>query len=115
MRRTSVGAEVLFLALVSACASNHSAPDPTQQAATTADPQKLEEIKLNVENIALVPSGQSRLPSDDRVVCIKENRTNSYLPSNRCRTKRQRSEESDRAQEWMRSGGEFGSVNVLNN
>ena len=102
MRRISIGIGLFFVALISACASNNSTVEPIQQAGISADPKNLEEIKLNAESLALVPSRENHFESDNRLVCIKESGTSSYIPSSRCRTKRERSEESDRAQEWMR-------------
>lgn len=102
MRRISIGIGLFFVALVSACASNNSVDEPIQQAAMSADSKTLEEIKLNAESLALVPSEENQFESDNRSVCTEERRTGSYIPSSRCRTKRERSEESDRAQEWMR-------------
>ncbi|MFL2554634.1 MAG: hypothetical protein ACJ0S4_08065 [Candidatus Rariloculaceae bacterium] len=116
MRQASGFVVLLFGMVISACGSNYSIVEPPQQAQVTAGEQPpLQEITLNVKSLALAPSANNALASDDRLVCTRERRTSSHIPTNRCRTKAQRRDESERAQEWMRTQGEFGSVNVLKN
>ena len=115
MRQASEFVGLLFGMLITACVSNNPTVESPQQAEVPADSQHLQEIALNVKSLALVPTENNVLASDDRLVCTRERRTSSHIPTNRCRTKSQRRDESERAQEWMRTQGEFGSVNVLKN
>ena len=115
MRQASGFVGLLFGMVISACGSNYSIVEPPQQAEVAAGEQPLQEITLNGKSLALVPSEDNALASDDRLVCTRERRTSSHIPTNRCRTKAQRRDESERAQEWMRTQGECGSVNVLKN
>ena len=97
-----------FVMLLTGCAAQQSAPDPAQLlTAVAGDPQTLQEIKVNVETVALLPA---RPPADDDVICVMEKTTGSHIATERCYTRAQQRRLNEEAQEWLRSGGQRGSV-----
>jgi hypothetical protein len=60
----------------------------------------------NVENIALQPLRMT----PDRVICVRETPTGSYIPRERCYTRRELDQQADEAHRWISSGGRDGSV-----
>ncbi len=66
---------------------------------------------VQLENAKEVPIRRQPI-SADRVVCENVTPTGSYLPRRRCYTLRQRDREAAEAQEWLRSGGQRGSITL---
>ena len=106
-----------LVTLLTGCAAQQSAPDPTQLLTAVADDpqtlqvahdtQTLQEITVNVETVALLPA---RPPADDDVICVREKTTGSHIATDRCYTREQQRRQNEEAQEWLRSGGQRGSV-----
>ena len=59
----------------------------------------------NVENIAIQPVRMT----PDRVICLRETPTGSYIPRERCYTQRELDQQADEAHRWLSSGGRDGS------
>ena len=60
----------------------------------------------NVENIAIQPLRMT----PDRVICVRETPTGSYIPRERCYTRRELDQQADETHRWLSSGGRDGSV-----
>ena len=60
----------------------------------------------NVENIAIQPVRMT----PDRVICLRETPTGSYIPRERCYTQRDLDQQHDEAERWLSSGGRDGSL-----
>jgi len=99
---------VLLSALLAGCAGQQEVSgDAALQAndAEAPDAETLQEIKLNAEQVAL-----TRPPQDSDVVCERVVPTGSLIPQRRCVTRAALREETEQAQEWLRSGGSRGAV-----
>ena len=104
--RASAG--LWLVILLTACAAEQLAPEPALLVTAVAhDPQTLQEIKVNVKTVAMLPT---RPPADDDVICVKEKITGSRIATNRCYTREQQRRQNADAQEWLRSGGQRGAV-----
>lgn len=66
---------------------------------------------VRLENVSEVPIRQEPT-NGDRVVCENVVPTGSHIPRRRCNTQRQRDQQAADAQEWLRTGGERGSVTL---
>ena len=73
--------------------------------AEAPDAETLQEIRLNAEQVAL----QSQ-PQDSDVVCERVVPTGSLIPQRRCLTRAAMREETEQAQEWLRSDGSRGAI-----
>ncbi len=107
MQPIPAGPLLLIVTLLTACAAQQPVPEPTQLASAAPDEQTLQEIKLNVKVIPLSPT---RTPSGDELVCVTARPTGSHIPERRCITRAQQRRQNREAQEWLRSGGNLGSV-----
>ena len=67
--------------------------------------------QVQLENAKEVPIGR-RPTGADRVVCRYVTPTGSHLRRKECYTVRQREQRAAEAQEWLRSGGQRGSVTM---
>ncbi len=59
----------------------------------------------NVESIAIQPLRMT----PDRVICVREIPTGSYIPRERCYTQRELDQQADETRRWLSSGGRDGS------
>ena len=95
--------------LLAACAAqqdmSESADAQHSSAAEAPDSETLQEIRINAEQVAL-----TRPPQESNVVCERITPTGSHIPQRRCVTRAALREETEQAQEWLRSGGTRGSV-----
>ena len=66
---------------------------------------------VQLQNVKEEPIRQ-QLTIGDRVVCVDVAPTGSHIRRRRCNTLRQRDREAAEAQEWVRSGGQRGSVTL---
>ncbi len=66
---------------------------------------------VQLENVKEV-SIRRRPTTGDQVVCEYVTPTGSHIPRKGCNTVRQRDREAAEAQEWMRTGGQSGSVTL---
>ena len=73
--------------------------------AEAPDTETLQEIRLNAEQVAL-----QRPPQDSDVVCERIAPTGSHIPQRRCVTRAALREETEQAQEWLRSDGTRGGI-----
>ncbi len=97
---------ILGCGLLTACASQQEAADPQQaNAAEAPDAETLQEIRLNAEQVAL-----AREPQESDVVCERVTPTGSHIPQRRCVSRAAMREESEQAQEWLRSDGTRGAI-----
>ena len=100
---------ILCSALLAACATQQEvsdSADAAQASATEApDSETLQEIKLNAEQVSL-----ARAPQESDVVCERVAPTGSLIPKERCVTRAALREETEQAQEWLRSDGTRGSI-----
>lgn len=72
------------------------------------DAQALEEVEINARQVNL-----AEVPSDSDVICERVAQTGSHLPKRVCTTRQTRRAETEEAQEWLRSGGERGSLTTV--
>ena len=49
----------------------------------------------------------------DELVCVEETSANSLIPKEVCYTRAELEQMSDDAREWMRTGGDFGTVTEI--
>ena len=99
---------VLFSALLAGCAGQQEVSGNAALQANDAeapDAETLQEIRLNAEQVAL-----RRPPQDSNVVCERITPTGSHIPQRRCVTRAALREETEQAQEWLRSDGTRGAV-----
>ncbi|MCZ0951111.1 MAG: hypothetical protein OXU28_01010 [Chloroflexota bacterium] len=99
---------VLLSALLAGCAGQQEVSgDAALQAndAEAPDAETLQEIRLNAEQVAL-----QRPPQDSDVVCERIAPTGSHIPQRRCVTRAALREETEQAQEWLRSDGTRGGI-----
>lgn len=89
------------LALLCACVSTNQPAPVSAAAGLSAGSPATEPATVSV---------QTRATSRNNGECREEARTGSHFTSNRCMSKRQREEIRNQAQEWMRTGGDFGST-----
>ena len=66
---------------------------------------------VQLENVKEV-SIRQQPTTGDSVVCDYVAPTGSHIPRRRCKTQRQRDREAAEAQEWMRTGGQRGSLTL---
>lgn len=109
MNRTMALVAILSGSLLAACAARQDMPESAdaQQAndAEAPDAETLQEIRLNAEQVAL-----QRPPRDSDVVCERIAPTGSHIPQRRCVTRAALREETEQAQEWLRSDGTRGGI-----
>ena len=95
--------------LLAACATqqevSESANAQQASAAEAPDSETLQEIKLNAEQVSL-----ARAPQESDVVCERVVPTGSLIPQRRCKTRAALREETEQAQEWLRSDGTRGAI-----
>ena len=100
---------VLGGSLLAACATQQEMSEGTDAAQASADEapdsETLQEIKLNAEQVAL-----TRPPQESDVVCERVAPTGSHIPQRRCVTRAALREETEQAQEWLRSDGTRGGI-----
>ena len=99
---------VLLSALLAGCAGQQEVSgDAALQAndAEAPDAETLQEIRLNAEQVAL-----TRPPQESDVVCERVAPTGSHIPQRRCVTRAALREETEQAQEWLRSDGTRGGI-----
>ena len=100
---------ILSAGLLAACAPQQDLPPATdaQQASAVEPPdsETLQEIRLNAEQVSLARPAQ-----ESDVVCERVAPTGSFIPKERCVTRAALREETEQAQEWLRSDGTRGSV-----
>ena len=97
---------ILGCGLLAACASQQEVADPQQASAAEApDAETLQEIRLNAEQVALAPE-----PQQSDVVCERIAPTGSHIPQRRCLSRAAIREETEQAQEWLRSDGTRGAI-----
>ncbi len=99
---------VLCSALLAGCAGQPEVPEDAALQAKDAeapDAETLQEIRLNAEQVAL----QSQ-PQNSDVVCERVVPTGSLIPQRRCMTRAAMREETEQAQEWLRSDGTRGAI-----
>lgn len=109
LTRTMALVAILSSGLLAACATQQemSGSADVQQAnsAEPPDSDSLQEIRLNAEQVAL-----TRPPQDSDVVCERIAPTGSHIPQRRCLTRSALREETEQAQEWLRSDGTRGGI-----
>jgi hypothetical protein len=111
MKPMRVSAGLWLVILLTACAAEQPAPEPALLVTAVAhDPQTLQEIKVNVKTVAMLPTRPS---ADDDVICVREKTTGSHIATDRCYTREQQRRRNSEAQEWLRSGGLSGSVSEV--
>jgi hypothetical protein len=93
------------IALLPACAAQPG----TSELAATYDPTALQQIRDGARQVTVA----SAPVSHGTVVCREVKRTGSHMARERCVTRQQSRQESTEAKEWMRSGGQKGSVSVV--
>lgn len=99
---------VLLSALLAGCAGQQEVSGSAALQANDAeapDTETLQEIRLNAEQVAL-----QRPPQDSDVVCERIAPTGSHIPQRRCVTRAALREETEQAQEWLRSDGTRGGI-----
>ena len=100
---------ILCTGLLAACATQQEVSPATDaqqaSAAEAADSETLQEIKLNAEQVSL-----ARSPQETDIVCERVAPTGSLIPKRRCVTRAALREETEQAQEWLRSDGTRGSI-----
>ncbi len=100
---------ILGSSVLAACATqqevSESADAQQASAAEASDSETLQEIKLNAEQVSL-----ARAPQDSDVVCERVVPTGSLIPKRRCVTRAALREETEQAQEWLRSDGTRGAI-----
>ena len=99
---------VLYSALLAGCAGQpevSGSASPQANDAAALDAETLREIRLNAERVAL-----RHEPQDSDVVCERVIRTGSLIPQRRCLTRAALREETEQAQEWLRSDGTRGAI-----
>ena len=109
MNRVMALAAILSAGLLAACATQQetsgSADAQQASAAEAPDSETLQEIRLNAEQVAL-----TRPPQESDVVCERIAPTGSHIPQRRCLTRAALREETEQAQEWLRSDGTRGAI-----
>ncbi len=112
MNRTTALATILVGCLMAACASqpemSGSTDGPQASASEAPDSEQLEEIKQNAEQVSL-----ARVPRGTDVVCERVVPTGSFIPERRCQTRTAMREETEAAQEWLRSDGTNGAISEV--
>ena len=105
--RSMVLVAFLFSALLAGCAGQQevSGNESSQANAEAPDAETLQEIRLNAEQVAL-----QRPPQESDVVCERIAPTGSHIPQRRCVTRAALREETEQAQEWLRSDGTRGAI-----
>lgn len=100
------------LILLAACAAQpRPPPAETLEPATNAapyDPETVQELKTNAKVVALAPTS-----AESEIVCQREVPTGSHIARRRCYTKAALRRQTEEAQEWLRSRGRRGSINVV--
>ena len=99
---------VLCSALLAGCAGQQEVSGNAALQANDAeapDDETLQEIRLNAEQVAL-----TRPPQESDVVCERVVPTGSLIPQRRCVTRAAMREETEQAQEWLRSDGTRGAI-----
>ena len=99
---------VLCSALLAGCAGQQEVSGNAvlqANAAEAPDAETLQEIRLNAEQVAL-----QNQPQDSDVVCERTAPTGSHIPQRRCLTRAALREETEQAQEWLRSDGTRGGI-----
>ena len=96
----------LSLSLLSSLSLLGCAAQPIQPLHSLADANYVQ-----LENVKEVPV-RRQPATGDLVVCEYVTPTGSHIPRRRCSTVRQRDREAAEAQEWMRTGGQRGSVTL---
>ena len=100
---------MLGAGLLAACATQQELSESTNaqqaSAAEAPDSETLQEIKLNAEQVSLALPAQ-----ESDVVCERVVPTGSLIPIERCVTRAALREETEQAQEWLRSDGTRGSI-----
>ena len=109
MNRTMALVAILSGSLLAACAArqdmSESADAQQANSAEAPDSETLQEIRLNAEQVAL-----TRPPQESDVVCERVAPTGSHIPQRRCVTRAALREETEQAQEWLRSDGTRGGI-----
>jgi len=114
MRAIAAFIQVCLVAFFLGCASQPT-PEPTQlaqaspensQAAT--DEESVEELRQNSQTVAISPG----TPNDD-VYCVMEKRTGSHMREERCYSRSAQQRVNREAQEWLRTGGQRGSISNI--
>ena len=112
MNRVMALAAILSAGLLAACATQQemsgSADAQQANAAEAPDSDTLQEIRLNAEQVAL-----TRPPQESDVVCERVAPTGSHIPQRRCQTRAALREETEQAQEWLRSDGTRGGITEI--
>ena len=100
---------ILGSGLLAACAAQQEMSESADAAQASAgeapDSGTLQEIKLSAEQVSLAPA-----PQESDVVCERVVPTGSLIPKRRCVTRAALREETEQAQEWLRSGGTRGAI-----
>ncbi len=99
-------AVALSLSLLSSLSLLGCAAQPIQPLASLTDANHVQ-----LENVKEV-SIRRRPTTGDQVVCEYVAPTGSHIRRKRCSTLRQRDREAAEAQEWLRTGGQSGSVTL---
>jgi len=109
LNRSMALVAILGSGLLAACAAQQDMSESTDAAQASAaeapDSETLQEIKLNAEQVSL-----ARPPQESDVVCERVAPTGSLIPKRRCVTRAAMREETEQAQEWLRSDGARGSI-----
>ena len=109
LNRTMALVAILGSGLLAGCAAqqdmSQSADAQQANAAEAPDSETLQEIRLNAEQVAL-----TRPPQESDVVCERIAPTGSHIPQRRCLTRAALREETEQAQEWLRSDGTRGGI-----
>ena len=77
-------------------------------AAEPIDSEVLQEIKLNARNVPV-----AAVPKESEIVCERVAPTGSFIPKQRCQTREARRQETEQAQEWLRSDGSRGAISEV--
>ena len=99
-------AVVLSLSLLSSLSLLGCAAQPSQPLHSLADTNHI--LLENVKEVSV----RRQPTTGDRVVCEYVAPTGSHIRRKRCSTLRQRDREAAEAQEWLRTGGQSGSVTL---
>ena len=104
--------QILFslsaLALLGACATMEP------EAAVNASAGLTDTAGRPTEASTSSVQAQSGSSSRNNRECREEAQTGSHFRTRRCISQREREEIRDQAQEWMRTGGNFGSTMIVN-
>ena len=109
MKKTTA---IALVGLLTACAAQQETARNVRESAETADrpdPQTLEAIRLSARNVALAPPA----PQDSDIVCERVTPTGSLIPQRRCLTREAQRQETEQAQEWLRSDGSQGAITEI--